>query len=348
VGPSTVAIRQATETSLTTVPPKLNQALATIGAAVIVEEDRILVSDDAGHFRPLASGPPDGYLKEPAWRPDGKQIAYTRVVPIPITTTDPATYSPGYTSEIWQVDRLGVTGALAKSEDSDASISQPTWSPDGTILYDVRETYFQQEGIAGRTTTIERRVLATGDRSIVIENALWPAVSPDGRLLAFVRFGVNGRADLWVRDLTSNTENRLTDSRFGNITSPRFSPDGREIAFGGAIFPLRTELSPRNDPSIGARLLALLVNSAQAHDLLASPWMVNLDGSKLRQVATLIFDGPLVRWVGDSSQLLVYEENGLFSVDVGTGQRTTVFQPGSYRGFDWLRLSPATSSGSAS
>ncbi len=64
----------------------------------------------------------------------------------------------------------------------------------------------------------------------------WPALSPDGRRVAFTALN-----KLWTMDLPSGTPRRLTSSAEGEFM-PAWSPDGRHIAFvtwspdGGSIY----------------------------------------------------------------------------------------------------------------
>jgi hypothetical protein len=157
-------------------------------------------------------------------------------------------------------------------------------------------------------------------------------------MLAFVRYEQSGHAYLWARNLSTGSELRLTDDRFADLTSPRFSGDGQTLAFGGASFPLRASAAPGNPPGVvdPVSALASLVEPVHAHELLAGAWLVDVDGSNLRQVGSFVLDGPLVRWSSDPQELLLYNENGLYESDLTVGKLTNIFQPGSYRGFDWV------------
>ncbi|MFN0122025.1 MAG: protein kinase domain-containing protein, partial [Blastocatellia bacterium] len=85
----------------------------------------------------------------------------------------------------------------------------------------------------------------------------WPAISPDGRTLAFVAT-VAGKRQLWVRPLNAATAKPLAEA--GSVFSPFWSPDSRFLAYpesgklkkmaldGGAPEPLcDTPASDRGD-----------------------------------------------------------------------------------------------------
>ena len=57
-----------------------------------------------------------------------------------------------------------------------------------------------------------------------------PAISPDGRIVAFVSAGQNERPSLYVRELTKNFSLRPIPET-EDADSPFFSPDGQSIAF---------------------------------------------------------------------------------------------------------------------
>ena len=56
-----------------------------------------------------------------------------------------------------------------------------------------------------------------------------PAISPDGRTIAFVAAGADGRSQLWVRPLDVLTARALTGT--DGAVAPFWSPDSRSIGF---------------------------------------------------------------------------------------------------------------------
>ena len=106
--------------------------------------------------------------------------------------------------------------------------------------------------VAGRVTappsgqgSIRVSTLSQGSRDS------WPAVSPDGRLIAFSAVRQNGQG-LWIMDLVSRSELKLTS---GADQTPRFTADGGSIVFtrleGGRLSLWRV-------PAIGGKPRLLL------------------------------------------------------------------------------------------
>lgn len=104
-------------------------------------------------------------------------------------------------------------------------ILSPSWSPDGRQL--AYMTYYNHHAqiVVQSLYGGARRVVAQAQGTISS-----PAWSPDGREIALSRADENGNIDIYLLDLASGGERRLT-THAGIDTEAVFSPDGRYIYF---------------------------------------------------------------------------------------------------------------------
>ena len=94
---------------------------------------------------------------------------------------------------------------------------------------------------AGRTTSTLGWVNRAGEMTSVVSEGQvfgWPRLSPNGRHVAFSR-GTESDADLWVRDLESGRETKLTVTGGQANQTPAWTPDGTTVTFasnrGGGV-----------------------------------------------------------------------------------------------------------------
>ena len=176
--------------------------------------------------RPVDRGPATrltfgGQDRRPAWSPDGKMVAFIRDT----LNTSVVEARPS--------DGAGADRRLARL---DRQIQEVTWSPDGRWL--VMRT---DNGAAGAGDIVGLRT--SGDTTPVPLVAtpfseLEPAVSPDGRWLAYVS-NESGRNEIYVRPFPATDGGRWQVSNGGGV-EPRWSADGREIFFLDLGFSMMT------------------------------------------------------------------------------------------------------------
>jgi len=164
---------------------------------------------DRGPFTRLTFG---GQDRRPAWSPDGKRVAFVR--------------DSGNGGNVYArpVDGSGADRLLARI---DRPIQEVTWSGDGAWLV-VRT----DNGTAGLGDLVGIRT--SGDTTPVPLVAtefteLHPAVSPDGRWLAYTS-NESGANEIYVRPFPGTSAGRWQVSNGGG-TQPQWSADGRELFF---------------------------------------------------------------------------------------------------------------------
>ena len=180
---------------------------------------------DHGPFTRLTFG---GQDRRPAWSPDGEVVAFIR-------------------------DSLNRSSVFARRTDGstperllarlDRQVQEVDWTPDGRWL--VLRT---DNGAAGAGDLIGIRT--SGDTAPVplVESnftELHPAVSPDGRWLAYTS-NESGTNEVYVRPFPATTGARWQVSNGGGM-QPRWAADGRELFYldgPGRLVAAQVRVSP--------------------------------------------------------------------------------------------------------
>jgi Tol biopolymer transport system component len=170
------------------------------GRAIAFVSDRL-----AGHFdlwlQPIsgssAQGPPrrltdhEGSAAQPAYSPDGKWIAYHRVV--------------GSQRDVWIVSSGG--GVPIRFTDDPAVDVHPDWSPDGSRIAFVSE----RSGGSHIWVAPVRDGRPAGPASQVTSGKgddQAPCWSPDGSQIAFVSTSPSGESEVWIVEAAGRTPPR--------------------------------------------------------------------------------------------------------------------------------------------
>jgi Tol biopolymer transport system component len=265
----------------------------------------------------------DTFLLDPAVSADGAMLAYVVQPPPKVQGT---TYDAG--SDLWVANRDGSNArAVFTHENPNQLVRFPQWLDAGHLLAVVQEPK-QAEGTTSVTYVIERIDLATGARAHVIEDGLTFGVSPDRTRIVYTHLDPAGGETLDTAAIDGSGSKTIVgpEQHLLPFNSPRFSPDGTQIAFTSA-------------DQTGARADITFV-SAGAHGpapdgLPEDVWTVPAAGGEARRVADLKEDLPAVTWGGDGKHLYVLGSNGLSDVTLASGAVTRIAD-GSFHGqIDW-------------
>lgn len=146
-----------------------------------------------------------GVQMQPALSPDGRSVAF-------VSNRDGAFNV--YVSVIGGGSMLQVTNGRELK-------SHPAWSPRGTLL-----TYAQRNA-SGLWDVWEIPALG-GTPRLLLRDAADPTWSPDGNSLAYYR---PSSGELWMSAASGEDGVKLADRVRDLDGNPKFSPDGREVAF---------------------------------------------------------------------------------------------------------------------
>jgi TolB protein len=197
---------------------------------------------------------------DPAWRPDGRQIAFARrdasgwrlnlmsadgrrLRAITSTFSDVRTpawspdgrrlafaslplHPPTTGSRSEQIAVIDADGSglrvLTRNTTFKGGAAHPAWSPDGRmILFSARTSLAER----ARTDVWSIRPTGSGLRRVIVD-ASDPSWSPDGHSIAFSR-----RGDLYTASSAGNLMRQLTRGSYADSVAPDWSPDGAQIAY---------------------------------------------------------------------------------------------------------------------
>jgi Tol biopolymer transport system component len=176
-----------------------------------------LLSANRGKQAPSLPGKPsqvtsgDFWHGDPALSPDGGTIAYA---------ADESGNKDLYVINVGGGNPLRLT-------DDPAADYYPAWYPDGSALAFVSER--------GGSKGIWKIGKLGGGATLLLNDAVDPAISPDGRRIAFRALLPNGEERIGVAPLTNTSDvtvlTRSTDGAWEH-RKPAWSPDGESICYG--------------------------------------------------------------------------------------------------------------------
>ena len=235
-------------------------------------------------------------------------------------------------------------------------LAAPQWSPDGRALVfeAVGLTATGQAGVSAEWVAVD----GTGRRTVA-QSARYPSFAPDGKTIVYTRALPTGDA-LWESPVEGGGGREIVpDSAFLVLVYPRYSPDGKLIAFGGVgDTPPGYPVPPGLPGSVGApappggptpsetpaapKLLrdGAVPNPADArtvaaHGFPAEPYVVSPSGADPRRLTELPIDDAAVAWSPDGAWLAIGGAPGVYLVNVADGEARRISENGSFGAIDW-------------
>jgi len=166
-----------------------------------------------------------GHASNPVWSTDGSMLAFE--------VNDYSGTIALFVSKMSNGNPVGtpskgeLPGATSQFGSSGSVGANPSWHPDGPLMFEgssaggTMRLYFWQPG-AGMPAELLNSGQISGDLT-------WPAVSPDGTVLAFVS-DATGKGDIYIWDRATNAVRQAMTSPFTEA-APRFNSGGGKLVF---------------------------------------------------------------------------------------------------------------------
>jgi Tol biopolymer transport system component len=270
----------------------------------------------SGALTTLFDPPDQGRLSNAAISPDGTQIVMIYAPPAPDQQRPGATGLYLMPAECASLpEGCGSQAPSLLRQNAQEWFISPIWSPDGKYIYYAH--FVQRDDLSVSDYTIERMAYPDGQSEVVLENALWPSLSPDGSKLAYLSFDpANFNQMLKVADANGDNPRLLIPAdTFTVIDDHFFSPDSKTI-----VFSAPTEFTAA-EPSWLEQLLG--VQTASAHSFPSDWWRVSVTGGEPERLTQISSIGLYGAFVPDGNHIAFID---LFGVYVMNPDGTEILQ----------------------
>jgi Tol biopolymer transport system component len=212
--------------------------------------------------------------------------------------------------------------AIAKPDRRGSYLASPCWAPDGSGVF------YENVGPPTRNAAVQQIEWTNADgggRRVITAEGRAPGLSRDGSMLVHIKSAPEGEG-IAVRTLATGDERLVVGfDKLLAVGYPRFSPDGSRICFMGVGASIE-----RADPSTQAWLA-----SPSGHGLPWNLFVVETDGSNLREAAPLAEDDATAAWSPDGSLIAVGGVSGIQIVNPADGSARHVSPRTTFGAIDW-------------
>ncbi|MCI0393506.1 MAG: hypothetical protein L0332_01300 [Chloroflexi bacterium] len=220
---------------------------------------------------------------------------------------------------------------LGNTDDPNDAYFAPAWSADGHFLYYARSLTIATDSGPTYRYDLERLAYPNGQPELILENAVWPDLSPDGSKLSYLSIDpVTYGSNLYLADAGGkNPTPALASGNFLAVDAHFFSPDGSMV-----IFSAVSDLPPPTGLSWFDRLLGVKV--AAAHSLPSDWWRVPTAGGQPERLTHILDTGLYGDYSPDGQHIAFLATSGIYVMNPDGSGLTRVSNAIAFGGMQWI------------
>jgi hypothetical protein len=299
----------------------------------------------SGKVKNIFQPPKDAWLTASSVSPDGQQIAIAYAPPPPagqaqlgyaslyLLPGDCPTRPSGCTTDDLKllVDRV----------DPHEAYFSPVWAPGGKTLYFAHFTPSNSGTNSPFKYTLEQITLPDGKPLALLQDALWPNISPDGNKIVYVYSDPKNYTNhlLTAGPDGSNPRDIVGPAAFAAVDAPFFTPDGTQLVFSAvgegpaAGTPTPSPALTWLDQLLGVRVAAA---ASEAHNVPSDWWEINVDGSQLRRLTKQYNTSMFGAFAPDGKHIGYLSASGLYVMNPDGTALQRLLNTTGYGTIDWL------------
>jgi Tol biopolymer transport system component len=288
----------------------------------------------SGKLRTLFAAPERSWLGSAELSPDGTQIILAYAPPPPQGQVQLAD------TDLYRMPSDGSSAPqpLVQRSRANESYTYPSWSQDGQFIY-YTHTLPSTSSRLGIDSTIER-VKPFGVAEVLIKNAIWSRLSPDGARMAYLvlsEYTSNNTLSLASAD-GSNPSDLVDAKQFPIVDAHLFSPDGKQVYFS-APSPQAARPGPA---AVGFAPAASFggwfgVQPVSAHSNPSDWFRVSLSGGAPQQMTHVQDVNMVAAFSPDGQWFAFISQKGLFVMKPDGSQLTQLATLAGMGSLDWVK-----------